>query len=272
MPNQDFRANHKIWLIQEPNSKQAYHLLKKALQQKRLIQIIGRCHVEYEGRARSILTEGERLIILKRDGAILVHQENGVEPVNWQPPGASLKVSLKETNLSIYATRVVPRETVHIDFSKIAMISASLIEDTGLFSMHLTEDEMQQVLSANPGLIEPGLRTISRERQIAPGFIDIFARDSQERLVIIEVKRKRADNESVLQLHNYIKSFKGDETTQPRGILVAPSLTKGTHALLQKLALEYKKITPQQCAPYLQKRQSHMLTDFLSATQNNETN
>ncbi len=264
LPDPQFSVNAKIWFIHSPSLAQACTLLQDALSQKRLIQIVGNCFVEYQGRARSVLTEGERLILIKRDGTILVHKEVGVEPINWQPPGATIKVSVEADVLYLFANRAKPRETVRIEFSDITMLSASLIEDPGEFSMYLTEDEMQKVLSTHPELIEPGLRTIRRERQVEPGFIDIFARDSEGRLVIVEVKRRRADSEAVHQLHSYIKSFKADESTKLRGILVAPSLTKGTHALLEQLGLEYRKIEPQQCAIYLHQTSSRKLTDFLS--------
>lgn len=259
----EFSLNDKIWLLQSPSLKEASIILGDAISQKRFIQIVGTCFVEYQGRARSVLTEGERLIILKRDGTILVHKESGVEPVNWQPPGATLKVTYEDDTLFLFANRAKPRETVRIEFSSLMMLSANLIDDPGEFSMYLTEDEMQQVLSVHPELIEPELRTIQRERKVIPGFIDIFARDSEDRLVIIEVKRRRADSEAVHQLHGYIKSFQTDETTEIRGILVAPSLTKGTHALLEQLGLEYRKIEPQQCAIYLHQTSSRKLTDFL---------
>ncbi|MFW9983981.1 MAG: hypothetical protein ACFFCB_04545 [Candidatus Odinarchaeota archaeon] len=47
-------------------------------------------------------------------------------------------------------------------------------------------------------------------------------------------------------------------------MLVAPSLTKGTHTLLQQLGLEYRKIEPQQCAVYLQESDSRKLTDYFT--------
>ncbi|MFW9935142.1 MAG: endonuclease NucS [Candidatus Thorarchaeota archaeon] len=259
-----FSIDDKIWLHQSPSLEEASVLIQNAISQKRFILIIGVCFVEYQGRARSILTEGERLVLIKRDGTILVHKESGVEPLNWQPPGATMKVTYEEDTLILYANRAKPRETVRIEFSSLTMLSASLLDDPGEFSMHLTEDEMQKVLSTHPELIEPGLRTIGRERQVAPGFIDIFARDSDGRLVIIEVKRRRADSEAVHQLHGYLKSFQSEEGTDIRGILVAPSLTKGTFTLLEQLGLEYHKIEPQQCAAYLLQTSSHKLTDFIA--------
>jgi len=258
------------WLLHSPSLEEAYNLIKRALGQKRLIQIVGRCYVEYQGRARSVLTEGERLVILKRDGTILVHKESGVDPVNWQPPGAAIKVTYADNQLLLQAIRAKPRETVRIEFSSLLMVCANLIEDAGEFSMHLTENEMQQVLSENPELIEPKLRVIRRERPVTPGFIDIFAQDAKGRLVVIELKRRRADNEAVLQLHNYIKSLKPRKSARIRGILVAPSLAKGTHALLEQLGLEYRKIEPQQCAQYLLESSSRKLTDFINDPQENK--
>lgn len=272
MSDDEHSKRAPIWLLHSPNLEEAHNLINKALEQKRLIQIVGRCYVEYQGRARSVLTEGERLVILKRDGAILVHKENGVDPINWQPPGASIKATHSDDQLLLQATRAKPKETVRIEFSSFLMVSATLIEDAGEFSMHLTEKEMQQVISANPELIEPELRVIRRERPVAPGFIDIFAQDAEGRLVVIELKRRRADNEAVLQLQNYIKSLTSKKSAPIRGILVAPSLAKGTHALLEKLGLEYRKIEPQQCAQYLRESSSRKLTDFVETPERDGIN
>ena len=138
--------------------------------------------------------------------------------------------------------------------------------------MYLTEEEMQKVLSTNPELIEPGLRTIRRERPVAPGFIDIYARDQEGNIVVIEIKRRRADREAVLQLHSYIKNLQPTQTQESkiRGILVAPNLTKGTHSLLEQLGLEYRKIEPQQCYQHLQYPTTRRLTDFTSDESDSE--
>ncbi|MGQ0535587.1 MAG: endonuclease NucS, partial [Methanobacteriota archaeon] len=54
-----------------------------------LVQVFGACTVLYEGRASSTLGDGERILLLKPDGALLVHQAHGVKPANWQPPGTA---------------------------------------------------------------------------------------------------------------------------------------------------------------------------------------
>ncbi len=255
-------ANQQIWIIHSVKAQEAKVILEQAISQKRFIQILGENDVEYQGRARSVLTKGERLIILKRDGTLLVHKPNGVEPVNWQPSGATFKITIKEGKAVLIVSRAKPRETVRITFTTILLIIASNLDDPGEFSMFLTEEEMQRVLSSHPELIEKGLRTIRRERQVAPGFIDIFARDVKGRLVIIEIKCRRAGREAVFQLQSYLKSLQKQSDMIIRGILVAPSLTKGTQGLLEQLGLEYRKIEPQQCYRYVHHTATRRLTEF----------
>ncbi len=255
--------NQQIWVAYTVTAQEAKIILEQAIRQKRFIQILGENHVEYQGRARSILTEGERLVILKRDGTLLVHKPSGVEPVNWQPSGATFKITTKEKKLVIIVNRAKPREIVRITFTTILLISASILKDSGEFSMFLTEAEMQRVLSSHPELIEKGLRTIQQERQVAPGFIDIFARDTKGRLVIVEIKCRRAGREAVLQLQSYIKSLKKHSDPHIRGILVAPSLTKGTQTLLEQLGLEFRRIEPQQCYRYVNQTATCRLTEFI---------
>ena len=262
MKPMEFDLNQQIWIVQSASPQETKAILEQAIRQKRFIQILGESHVEYQGRARSILTEGERLIILKRDGTLLVHKPSGVEPVNWQPSGATFKITIKEGKLVILVNRAKPRETVRITFTTILLVSASTLDDPGEFSMFLTEEEMQGVLSAHPELIEKGLRIIRRERQVAPGFIDIYARDAKGRLVIVEIKCRRASREAVLQLHSYLKSLKKQSDLQIRGILVAPSLTKGTQALLEQLGLEFRRIEPHQCYKYIHQTATRRLTEF----------
>lgn len=263
-------ADQKVWCSVSLNGEDAKVILEQGISQKRLIQVLGSCHVEYQGRARSVLSEGERLLLLKPDGSILVHQATGVEPVNWQPPGATLKVSVNDGKLSLQATRTKAHETVQITFSTVLCITLSSLQDAGQFSMHLTEEEMQKVLSLHPDLVETGLRTIRRERRVIPGFIDLFARDKTGRFVVVEIKRSRADRDAVLQLHSYIKSLQAAENASPqiRGILVAPSLTKGTHALLEQLGLEYRRIEPSKCYQHLRESGTRRLTEYLPRRQN----
>src|SRR5690349_22691239 len=46
--------------------------------------IVARCEVTYSGRLTAVLPEAVRLLILKADGSVLVHDDaGGYKPLNW---------------------------------------------------------------------------------------------------------------------------------------------------------------------------------------------
>ena len=46
--------------------------------------IVARCEVAYSGRVSAVLPEAVRLLILKDDGSVLVHDDaGGYKPLNW---------------------------------------------------------------------------------------------------------------------------------------------------------------------------------------------
>jgi len=61
---------------------------------KTMLIIAGDCMIDYKGRARSLLDWGERVIIIKRDGTLIVHQPEMREPINWQPTGSKTEFKI----------------------------------------------------------------------------------------------------------------------------------------------------------------------------------
>ncbi len=52
--------------------------------------IVARCEVTYSGRVSAVLPEAVRLLIVKGDGSVLVHDDaGGYKPLNcgWSMPG-----------------------------------------------------------------------------------------------------------------------------------------------------------------------------------------
>jgi RecB family endonuclease NucS len=46
--------------------------------------LVARCEVRYSGRLNAVLPEAVRLLILKDDGSVLVHDDaGGFKPLNW---------------------------------------------------------------------------------------------------------------------------------------------------------------------------------------------
>ena len=49
--------------------------------------IVARCEVRYSGRLSAVLPEALRLIMVKSDGSVMVHADNGgYKPQNWMTP------------------------------------------------------------------------------------------------------------------------------------------------------------------------------------------
>ncbi len=121
---------------------------------------------------------------------------------------------------------------------------------------------MHKAILLKPALIEEGLKPISYEKKVEPGFVDIYAEDSTGKLVVIEVKRKTAGKEAAIQLSRYINAIKEKADRQIRGILVAPNLKKEAQRTLLNLNIEFKTLDPKKCAEILKKTNDKKLEIF----------
>jgi len=249
-------------VIDHPANDEALEAIRSALSRRRMIIIAGNCWVDYQGRARSTLNPGERVIIIKEDGSVLIHRPRGYEPVNWQPPGCIFHSGIDGDVLFIRAVRRRPRETLQIFFDQIYLLAEMSLTDEGRFSLYASEEDMQEAIIIQPSLIEEGLRPITYEKRVDPGFIDVYAVDRDGRMVVIEIKRRTAGREAALQLSRYVDSLKRTVNREIRGILVAPKIAKGVQKMLVTLGLEYKRLDPKKCAEVLKRKETRSLEDF----------
>lgn len=257
-------ASEKLSILKEPTLAEAAVLIDKAFTQRKTLIIAGDCHVHYAGRANSTLENGERLLIIKSDGSLLVHRPTGYEPVNWQPSGSVFHVEVKDDNLEVHGVRRKPHESVKVTFAAIFMVSALNLLDSGEFILHASEDDMHRAILLKPELFEAGFKPISWEKHVEPGFVDIYGEDKDGKLVIIEVKRRTASKENVMQLSKYIEPIKAKVNREVRAVLVAPSLAKDVQGLLVSMGLEFKALDPKDCAAVLKKSGASKLEKFFS--------
>jgi len=247
------QLNNKLSTLIEPELEEAKSLIEKAFVQRRTLIVVGNCKVDYVGRASSKLELGERLLIIKSDGSLLVHRPVGYEPVNWQPSGSVFHAQVKDDILEVHAIRQKPKENVKVQFTKIYTVTSIMLLDAGEFVLNASEEDMHKAILLRPELIEEDFKPISWEKKVEPGFVDVYGMDKSGRLVVVEVKRKTATKEAVLQLAKYIEAIKLKSDRQIRGILVAPSLGKDVQALLESRGLEFKELCPKKCAEILKK-------------------
>jgi endonuclease len=240
---------------------------------KHVVVICAAVRVEYEGRASSVADLSRRIVITKPDGTLIIHEDTKHRPLNWQPPGTSFQLSVKnESTLMLEAFRKKDRETVTIWFEKVFYIAASRITP-GEFRFSGSEAEMVDLVMRNPGLVEEGFTPEKKELRIKYGTVDLIGKDREGNILVLEFKRKQAQLASASQLDRYVqhlmerehlrvapKPARGGEKRQAglqatnqrprggkskvRGGIVAPAITAEALALLKKLGYEFFRLNP----------------------------
>jgi RecB family endonuclease NucS len=185
---------------------------------------------------RTIVTDwGERLIMIKQDGTVLVHQPVMREPVNWQPTGSITEFKIKDEQLILNCRHLHPAEEMRVTFRQLKLVTAtSLVDHANLIIAGMEIDVVNQIVS-DPTIIEENLRIVKREKPVKTGSIDLFGFDKNHVPVVIEVKRSLATISSVHQLRMYVKDIKKDrKEPKVRGILCAPRVPDMVKKLLEE--------------------------------------
>ena len=182
--------------------------------------IVARCEVSYTGRLSAFLPESTRLLILKEDGSVLVHaDEGGYKPLNWMTP----PTVIEEDGETLVVRKRGSRSDERLEIRLLEVLSdvshemgeAAALEKDGV------ERELQELLAARPGALGEELRLVRREWPTEIGPVDLVCRDCDGGWVVVEVKRL-ATIEAVEQLTRYIERVRVDPArADARGVLAA---------------------------------------------------
>ena len=185
--------------------------------------LVARCEVVYTGRLTAVLPEAVRLVVLKADGSVLVHDDaGGFKPLNWMTPPTVLETEGDPLTSLVVRKRAGKTED-RLEIRVLELISdaehefgeAAALEKDGV------ERDLQAELAARPGAVEPGLRLVRREWPTDIGPVDLMCRDEENEFVAVEVKRI-AGIDAVEQLDRYLERLRLDpELAAIRGLLVA---------------------------------------------------
>ena len=215
-----------------------------AIKNQEMCIIVGECFVEYEGRASSKLRRGKRLLLLKSDNSISIHENRLVRPTNYMMNAStSCKIVIDEVEgkeiIELFSKRLKPKETLKVKLYSVEDVNAYDLPQSNDLRLSGSEKELNDALMDDLSFLEPGLKPINQQQVFRKGICDIVAEDADGKLVVIELKRRKADYAAVTQLKRYVEQIEKLKGIETRGILLAPEIRKSAMELLQSYGLDY---------------------------------
>jgi len=172
--------------------------------------------------------------MVKADGTLAIHSDgNASKPLNWM-----VAPNVLEIHDNRWVVTNSKGELLTIWIAEILEdVTHELGEDPGLLKDGV-EAHLQELLAANPWVLEEGLVLIRREYPTDIGPVDLLCSDINERSVAVEIKRK-GDIDGVEQLARYLERLDNDPRLAPvRGIFAAQSIAPQAAVLAQARGIE----------------------------------
>lgn len=197
--------------------------------------LVARCSIGYSGRLTTRLASGDRIIIFKDDGSVCVHGPKGFKPINYM----SGPTVLEETAGLITIRRPATGETLMIEVEDVIADSTHALEDNASLEREGRELELHALLERSPDLIEEGIEVLEREHITDVGPVDFICKDTQGRIVLVEVKRVKAVAAAVEQVVRYREHVEKDATfAGARAIVLAPEFAPQARNLAERRNVE----------------------------------
>jgi len=192
--------------------------------------LVARCEVRYSGRLNAVLPEAVRLLILKADGSVLVHDDaGGFKPLNWM----TSPTSVEELGDTFVVRKLKTEDVLEI---RLAEVLSDVVHDMGesaALQKDGVERDLQQELAAAPSSLGEELVLVKREWPTQVGPVDLMCRDAEGQWVAVEIKRV-GTIEAVEQLTRYLGFIREDPAKSAcRGILAAQKLKPQAIALAE---------------------------------------
>jgi len=192
--------------------------------------IVARCEVTYSGRLSAVLPEAVRLLILKGDGSVLVHDDaGGYKPLNWM----TAPTFIADDGDRLVVTKPKSEDALEIRLHEVLSDVAHDMGESAALQKDGVERDLQEALAAAPEALGEPLTLVRREWQTEIGPVDLMCHDDAGEWVAVEVKRI-GTIEAVEQLTRYLDFIRRDPAkTGCRGILVAQRLKPQAVALAE---------------------------------------
>ena len=182
--------------------------------------VVARCTVEYQGRLEAFLPEAVRLIMVKADGCVAIHNDGGAyKPLNWMTaPNVLREGDGRWTVSSPKGERLV------ITLHEVLSDSSHLLGNDPGLRKDGVEADLQVLLAERTSVLGVGMTLVRREYPTDIGPVDLLCRDATGAAVAVEIKR-RGEIDGVEQLTRYLEFLNRDPSLAPvRGMFVAQEI------------------------------------------------
>jgi RecB family endonuclease NucS len=192
--------------------------------------LVARCEVRYSGRLTAVLPEAVRLLILKTDGSVLVHDDaGGYKPLNWMT-GPTVIEELGEV---LCVRKPKTEDLLEIRLTEVLSDVTHDMGESAALQKDGVERDLQLELAAAPCALGEELTLVKREWPTDVGPVDLMCKDDAGDWVAIEIKRI-GTIDAVEQLTRYLGFIRNDPAKATcRGILAAQNLKPQAVALAE---------------------------------------
>ena len=192
--------------------------------------LVARCEVRYSGRLSAVLPEAVRLLILKADGSVLVHDDaGGFKPLNWM----TAPTVVEDEGDRLVVRKAKTDDVLEIRLAEVLSDVAHDMGESAALQKDGVERDLQLALADAPDALGEPLTLVKREWATEIGPVDLMCRDPAGEWVAVEVKRV-GTIEAVEQLTRYLAFIREDPAKAAcRGILVAERLKPQAVALAE---------------------------------------
>ncbi len=192
--------------------------------------LVARCEVRYTGRLNAVLPEAVRLLILKADGSVLVHDDaGGFKPLNWM----TAPTVVEDAGDTLVVRKAKTEDVLEI---RLVEVLSDVVHDMGesaALQKDGVERDLQLELAAAPAALGEELTLVKREWATDVGPVDLMCKDAAGEWVAVEIKRI-GTIEAVEQLTRYLAFIREDPAKAAcRGILAAQTIKPQAVALAE---------------------------------------
>jgi len=192
--------------------------------------LVARCEVRYTGRLSALLPEAVRLLILKDDGSVLVHDDvGGYKPLNWMT-GPSVVEELGDV---LVVRKPKTDDVLEIRLAEVLSDVEHDMGESAALQKDGVERDLQLLLAEAPSALGEELTLVKREWATDVGPVDLMCKDDDGGWVAVEIKRV-GTIEAVEQLTRYLGFIREDPAKAAcRGVLAAQVIKPQAVALAE---------------------------------------